>query len=135
MHISRSYAFLTRFLLYPCLSTFFVMLNAHILELTANQLNGSTYLIPNVTPSPTSDTLDSSSGYRQYCATSKEWNTTDLDLNDCQSAVEYFYFEEMATRQYAVNEEFLSPGARAKTRLKTQHTPRKYMFSKSDYCL
>lgn len=72
-------------------------------------------------------------GYRRHCATPANWNSPDIDLKDCSSAVEYFYFVEMTTKESTRSREFMTPGARKTMKSKGERTPRKYTFGKTSF--
>ena len=64
-----------------------------------------------------------------YCSSIWRWNRPRMQQDDCQSVLQYFYYETMAdggTKQI----EFRSPDAKRRTHMKVQKTPRKYTFGK-----
>ena len=62
-----------------------------------------------------------------YCTKVDRWTLPKLEPHDCEGVLDYFYIQTMdegGTKRL----EFLAPGAKGKTHIQVQRTPRKYIF-------
>jgi len=111
----------------------FPPINAAVPPLTQNLDNNKTFLLPGISSIQPPSLLNISTvvgdGYRRHCAMPPKWFSPGFDVQDCRSAVEYFYITEVTTSA-AKTLEFMAQGARKTTRRKGQPTPRKYTFRK-----
>ena len=66
----------------------------------------------------------------RICASPPEWFLVGVDRDDCSSAVDYLYIEEMHVTPVTQSFEFLPVGMKKKTKYLAKRVPRKYTFSK-----
>lgn len=123
------------FLIHVILFAPFSYTGVTVLPLIQSLHNNSTYFLRNISsllpPDVANTARANGDGYRRYCATPAEWKSTEIDSNQCRSAVKYLYFVEVMTTDYSKSYEFMAPGARKTTKSKGQWTFLKYNFSKT----